>query len=114
LADYQAARADLTAEGIELAAASTQDQDKTLDFSQKLGLGFPVAWGLDAEETSRLTGAYYDADRRFLHAAGFLLLADGRLETASISSGAIGRLSPREVLLWVRHLKKQAAASRQA
>ena len=39
-----------------------------------------------AEEISRITGAYYDIDKKFVHATGFLIRPDNTIEVACYSS----------------------------
>jgi hypothetical protein len=64
-----------------------------------------VAYGLAAREVSRVTGTFYDRDKKFLHATGFLIRPDNTIEVACYSSGPIGRLSPKDVLRLVKFYK---------
>jgi hypothetical protein len=66
---------------------------------------YPVGYGLVAEEISRITGAYYDKEEKYLHAAGFLLRPDRTILIACYSTGAIGRLVAKDVLALVRYFK---------
>ncbi len=66
---------------------------------------FPVGYGLNAEEISRITGAYYDKEEMYLHAMGFLLRPDKTILIACYSSGAIGRLVAKDVLRLARYFK---------
>lgn len=70
-------------------------------------LTFPVAYGLEAEKISRLTGAFYDEEKKFIHATGFLFNRDGTIIVASYSTGAIGRLDPQDCITLVTHLQAQ-------
>ncbi len=71
----------------------------------KHGISYPVGYGLVAEEVSRMTGAYYDKKEKYLHATGFLLRPDKTILIACYSSGAIGRLVPKDVLQLVQYFK---------
>ena len=62
---------------------------------------------MDAEAISRITGAYYDIDRKFIHATGFLIRPDNTIEVACYSSGPIGRFVAQDVLRLVRFYKKK-------
>ncbi len=70
------------------------------------GITFPVGYGLVAEEISRITGAYYDKEENYLHATGFLLRPDKTILIVCYSSGAIGRLVPKDVLQLTRYFKR--------
>jgi hypothetical protein len=60
-----------------------------------------------AEEISRITGAYYDTDKKFIHATGFLIRPDKTIEVACYSSGTIGRFVAQDVLKLVKFYKSR-------
>jgi hypothetical protein len=60
-----------------------------------------------AEEIVRITGAYYDIDKKFIHATGFLVRPDNTIEVACYSSGPIGRFVAQDVLRLVRFYKSK-------
>jgi hypothetical protein len=73
------------------------------------GRGLPASGGAEgnqrkgegdkvAEEVSRTTGAYYDKEKKFLHATHFLLRPDETIVVASYSTGPIGRFVAKDVL----------------
>ena len=80
-------------------------EDKAGETVHKLGLAYPVGYGLNAEAVSELTGSFYNPDKGFLHAAGFLLRPDKNIEVAAYSSGPIGRLVAGDTLKLVRFYK---------
>ncbi len=88
-------------------AASVDPFDKAMEIMEDHTLAFPVAYGLDAESVSALTGAYYQKEKGFLHATGFLLRPNNDIEIACYSSGALGRLQPKNILKVVQHYKKK-------
>ena len=72
---------------------------------ERLGVSYPVGFGLKVEETSRITGAFYEPEKKFLHATGFLVHPDRSIVVACYSSGAIGRLVAKDVLKLVKYYK---------
>ena len=60
-----------------------------------------------AEEISRMTGAYYDTTKKFIHATGFLLRPDKTIEVACYSTGPIGRFVAQDVLKLVTFYKSR-------
>ena len=105
MADFQRSYQELKSEQIKLAAASVDPIDKAREMMDRHGITYPISYGLVAEEISRITGAYYDKEEMYLHATGFLLRPDKTILTACYSSGAIGRLVPKDVLQLTRYLK---------
>jgi hypothetical protein len=73
----------------------------------ELGLKFPVAYGLDAQAVSGTTGAFFEPEKKFLHATGFLLKPDGKIQVAAYSTGPLGRLTPPDVVQLVKLLIKK-------
>ncbi len=107
MADFQSSWNDFQAEEIALIAGSVDPLDRAQETADKLGITFPVAFGMDAEEVSRMTGAYYEKDKKFLHAAGFLVRPDHTVEIACYSSGPIGRFAAKDVLNVVKFYKSR-------
>jgi hypothetical protein len=56
---------------------------------------------------SRATGAYYNKEKKFLHATGFLVRPDNTVEVACYSSGTIGRFVAQDVLALVTFYKSR-------
>jgi hypothetical protein len=52
---------------------------------------------MDAEEVSRITGAYYNEERKFLQPTNFLIRPDNLIEVACYSSGPVGRFVAKDV-----------------
>ncbi|MBI5604391.1 MAG: hypothetical protein HY879_13675 [Deltaproteobacteria bacterium] len=75
---------------------------------QKLGITYPVGYELDAEEISKITGAYYDSGKKLLQAAGFVIRPDNTVAVACYSTGPIGRLVAKDVLNLVRFYKSKS------
>ena len=107
MAAFEKARERLDAEGIKVAAASTDPVDKARETVQELGLTYPVGSGLPFKETAARLGAFYEERRGILHATGFLLRPDATIAVAQYSSGPIGRLVWQDVVALVQFYKKQ-------
>jgi alkyl hydroperoxide reductase subunit AhpC len=102
LADFQASKQEFEAEGIAVIAGSVDEKERAKEIVDKIGMTYPVAYGLNFEEVSRITGAFYERERKILHATGFLIRPDKTIAVACYSSGPIGRLVARDVLNLVR------------
>ncbi len=58
-------------------------------------------------EFAAQTGAFYDANKDFLQAAGFLLGPEGRLVAALYSTGAVGCYTAADLLRLIDYLQKK-------
>lgn len=59
---------------------------------------FALAYGLDAQAVAKSIGAYYEPNKNFLHATGFILRPERMVHVASYSTGPIGRLTAADVI----------------
>jgi peroxiredoxin len=107
LADFQGLVPEFESEGVMIVAGSVDSLEKATETTDKLRVTFPVAYNMDAEKISSMTGAYYDETRKYLHATGFVLRPDQRIEVACYSTGAIGRLAAKDVLSLIRYYKSR-------
>ena len=81
--------------------------EKARETVQKLGLTYPVWYGMDAEEIARITGVYYDIEKKFVHASGFVIRPDKTIEVSCYSSGPIGRFVAQDVLKLITFYKSR-------
>lgn len=81
--------------------------EKTRELVDKLRIGYPVAYGLDAQNTSKKTGGFFDEKEKFLQPTGILVRPDAAVEIAVFSTGPIGRFVAEDVLKMVRYYKKR-------
>jgi hypothetical protein len=72
-----------------------------------------VGHGADASAIADATGAFVNDDPLFLQSTGFVVDPGGRVVVSVYSSGAIGRLVPRDVIGLIRYLREQHLASRE-
>ena len=90
--------------GVKVVAASVDDREKAASLADGLRLRYvKMAYGIDGHAVSRDTGASLQTgERTFLHATGFLLDPDGKVNTSVYSSGPIGRFTANDILKKVR------------
>ena len=88
-------------------AGSVDPVEKTKELSDKLDITYPIAFGLDAETISRLTGGFYDREKRYLQPTGIIVRPDKSVEMAVYSTGAVGRFVAQDVLSAVKYYKSQ-------
>lgn len=110
LADYEAARAQLAAEGVSIAAISADTLEDAQATVREKGLRFPVAWGADPRAFAAATGAFFHEKQNLLQSSCFLVRPGGKLGVAVYSSGAFGHLTPQDVLGLMPYLRPKAAA----
>ena len=113
MADFQSLIKEFEAEQISIIAGSVDPAEKASETVKKNGITFPIAYGMNAEEASRITGAYYDKERQYVHATGFLLRPDNILEVVCYSPGPIGRFVAQDLLNLVKFYKSKKTGSTQ-
>ena len=81
-------------------AASADREPDAARTVEKLGLSFPVGYGLDAEAAALAIGCYTGTREGCPHVqpAGFVLRPDGTVVLAVYSSGKVGRLTAKDAL----------------
>lgn len=105
MADFQSLIGEFEKENVKVIAGSVDSLEKTAEYIKKLGATFPVAYGMDAKSVSDLTGAFYEKDKKFLHATGFILRPDKTIEVAVYSSAMVGRFVAADVLGLIKYYK---------
>ena len=88
-------------------AGSVDNRQDTQKLISNLGLTFPLAYGLDLEETASSLGGFYQSEKGFLQPSGFLIRPKGEVEVVCYSSGAVGRLKAENVLAVTRYYKQK-------
>jgi peroxiredoxin len=110
LADFQGLDQEFKSEQIKVIAASVDPIEKAREMVEKIGITYSVGYGMIAEEVSRMTGAYYEKEKKYLHATGFLLHPEKTIVVACYSTGPIGRFVAKDVLKVVRFYKSRGPA----
>jgi len=92
---------DFEKKNIQVIAASADPWEKAIQTAEVYKLTFTIGFGLDPAEVSSLTGAFYNARENHLHATGFIIGPDGKVEDAVYSSRSIGRLVAKDCLEFI-------------
>jgi peroxiredoxin len=108
LSAFQRASASLEAAGVKVVALSVDDEQTSAALVDKLRLSFPVGHSVDADQVAAELGCYVNDEPHYLQSTGFVLAPDGTVVTAVYSSGAIGRLTPEDVVGLVTYLEDHA------
>ena len=107
MADFQSRISDFDEKKIKVIAASADSLEDARKSVERKKLTFPIAYGLDARAFAAMTGAFFDDVRGFIHATGFILRPDGKVDEAVYSTGPIGRFTPADALSMIDyHIKK--------
>ncbi len=92
---------DFEKKNIQVIAASADPWEKALQTAEIYKLTFTIGFGLDPAEVSALTGAFYNARENHLHATGFIIGPNGKVEDAVYSSRSVGRLVAKDCLEFI-------------
>lgn len=96
--DFQEYIEEFNKRDIQVIAASSDDYKHAMEFVNDLKLTYTMGYGLNAKETSAVTGCFYNAERNHLHAAGFIIKPYGALLKLLFSEGTYDRLKAKECL----------------
>jgi peroxiredoxin len=94
-------------ENVDVVALSVDALDKAKETVEKLKLTFPVAYGLEAPADAEKIGAFWDAQRKIIQPANFVLDSDHKVVDASYSIGPVGRITAGDALSHIQFLKKR-------
>ncbi len=99
--DFQKNIRDFEKRNIQVIAASADTWDEALGTVERYKITFRIGYGLNPREISALTGAFYNEKERYLHATGFIIGPDGKIEDAVYSSRSVGRLVAKDCLEFI-------------
>ncbi len=99
--DFQKHIKEFEKKNIQVVAASADPWEKALQTVERYRLTFRIGYGLNPPEISSLTGAFYNAKENYLHATGFIVGPDGKIESAVYSSRSVGRLVAQDCLEFI-------------
>lgn len=105
--DFQKNMAELSNMDVTVVAACSDSKEDAMKTVEKYNITFRVGYGLNAEEVSALTGAFYDREAGYLHTTGFVLAPDGKIANAVYSTGPVGRLVAPDVLALIKYLREK-------
>ena len=106
MADFQKNLGKFQEREVLIVAASVDQLADAKKTVAEHGLDFAVGYGLDAQEIADRYGAFFEAEKKFLHATGFLIKPDGSVCNAVYSTGPIGRLTATDSLRIIDYLQK--------
>ena len=106
LADFTSAYDEFRKMDVGVVAGSAETLEITKALVEELKIPFPVAYGLGPKEISMKTGAFYDSAGGYIHATGFVINPEGIIVNGVYSTLAIGRLTAKDCLGLIGHLKK--------
>lgn len=86
---------------VQVIAASADSWDQALGTAERYKLTFGIGYGLKPKEISALTGAFYNEKENYIHATGFIVGPDGKIENAVYSSRSIGRLVAKDCIEFI-------------
>ncbi len=101
--DFQRNIKEFEKRDIQVIAASADQWENALDTVERYKLTFRVGYGLNPQSVSALTGAFYNEKENYIHATGFIIGPNFKIENAVYSSRSIGRLMAKDCLEFIGH-----------
>jgi hypothetical protein len=96
-------------ENIDVIPQSVDPLDKARETVEKLGLTFPVGYGLEVPRDAEKVGAFSEERRKIFHATDFSLDSDKKVVDGCYSLGPIGRIFAVDALSHIQFFKKRKA-----
>ena len=106
MAGFEQHRNELDELGVKVVAASIDPIDKAKLVADDVS--FPVGYGVTRAMADQL-GSWWEERRSIIQPSEFLVAADGKVRSATYSSGPIGRVDAADVVRLVKFYDKQAA-----
>ena len=103
---FEKLKPELDALGVKVVAASIDPIDKAKEVASELS--FPVGYGVTRAQADQL-GSWWEDRRSIIQPSEFLLAADGKVRSATYSSGPIGRVDAADVVKLVTMYERLAA-----
>lgn len=99
LASFEQQRAELEAVGARVIAASADPLEKAKGTAARVS--FPIGYGVTRALADQV-GAWWDERQGIAQPAQFLVRGDGEILASTYSSSAPGRITPEDVLLFIK------------
>ena len=93
--------------GASVLAATAEPKEKVVEGTQNLT--YPVAYGVTKDQAMAL-GAWWEDRRQIIQPADFVLSGDGKVLSATYSTGPIGRLEAIDAVRFIQFQEKQKKA----
>ena len=103
---FEKRKPELDALGIKVVAASVDSIEKAKEVAAELS--FPVGYGVTRAIADQL-GSWWEERRGIIQPSEFLVTAEGKIRSATYSSGPIGRVDAADVITLVAFYDKLAA-----
>ena len=84
-------------------AASVDPIDKAQEVQAELD--FPIAYGVTREQADSI-GSWWEDRRSIIQPSEFILGADGKVVSATYSTGPIGRVTPEDALKLIKFVER--------
>jgi peroxiredoxin len=97
-------KSELAENGIDVVAASSDEQEKARESAGKYN--FPVGFGVD-QALIESVGGTWQAERKFGQPSEFVLAPGGKIAMVSYSDGPLARLEAGDVIKMVNFLKSK-------
>ena len=107
MAEFENHLEEFQARETAIVAASVDSPTDAAKMQEEAKLTFGVAHSVDVSDFAKRFGAFYEPERGFLHATGFVLKADGTVAHAVYATGSIGRLTPPATIRAIDYLISQ-------
>jgi len=101
LLDFQKHIRDFEKRDIQVIASSADTWEQALQTVERYKITFKVGYGLHPRRISELTGAFYNEKENHLHATGFIIGPEGKIEDAVYSTRSVGRLVAMDCLEFI-------------
>lgn len=100
--DFQRSMEEFERNNIKVIAASADTLEEALKTIDRYKLTFRIGYGLDPEKISRITGAFYNKEKGYIQATGFIVGPNGKIENAVYSSRSLGRLVAKDCIAFIK------------
>lgn len=97
----------LRALGATVVAACAESEEKVAEGTA--ALSFPIAYGVTRAQGD-IIGAWWEERRQIIQPSNFVLNEQGKVLSATYSTGPIGRLEPSDALRFIEFQQKQKQA----
>jgi peroxiredoxin len=101
LLDFQKNIKDFERRNVTVMAASADPWEKALETVERYKLSFRIGYGLSPRDVAASTGAFFNEKENYIHATGFIINPESRVENALYSSRSVGRLVAKDCLEFI-------------
>ena len=104
MAAFETLREQFDEIDVAILAASVDDAEKAAEVQGELG--FPIAYGVTPEQADSI-GSWWEERRSIIQPSEFILNSDGKVVSATYSTGPVGRLQPEDALKMIKFVEAQ-------